>query len=210
MEIVVLSGASTANPITIRANTHMLRYATAKFWRLGGCADQRGKVLHDDSLSHAVLMPGFIESHANMMAGAMWQYAYVGDQHAALTIGEDHAQRMDGCRSALDAGVNIAIHSDAPVTPMGPLFTAWCAVNRRTMSGRVLGEAQCIEAEEALFAITMGAAYKLKLDNEIGSIETGKLADFAVLDEAPLSVDQMEIKDIKVLGTVFGGRVHLL
>ncbi|MEM7319277.1 MAG: amidohydrolase, partial [Pseudomonadota bacterium] len=54
---------------------------------------------------------------------------YFGDQHVALTIGPDRAHRMDAVRSALDEGVTTAIHSDAPVTPLGPLFTAWCAVN---------------------------------------------------------------------------------
>ena len=143
----------------------------------------------------------------NIFSNHIW---YFGDQHAASTIGEDRALRMDGCRSAIDAGVNIAIHSDAPVTPMGPLFTAWCAVNRKTMSGRTLGEAQRIEAEEALFAITMGAAYTLKLDSEIGSIEAGKRADFAVLGEDPTAVEPIALKDVPVLGTVFGGRVNLL
>ena len=77
----------------------------------------------------------------NIFANHIW---YFGDQHAALTIGEDRARRMDACRSALDAGLNVAVHSDAPVTPLGPLFTAWCAVNRLTGSGRVLGAAQRI------------------------------------------------------------------
>lgn len=135
---------------------------------------------------------------------------YFGDQHVALTIGRNRAERMDAVRTALDAGVPIAIHSDAPVTPMGPLFTAWCAVNRRTMSGEVLGEAQCIGVEEALFAITMGAAYTLKLDGEIGSISVGKRADFVALGQNPLEVDAMALKDVPVLGTVFGGQVQLL
>lgn len=135
---------------------------------------------------------------------------YFGDQHVALTIGRNRAERMDAARTAIDAGVPIAIHSDAPVTPMGPLFTAWCAVNRRTMSGEVLGEAQCIEVDEALFAITMGAAYTLKLDGEIGSISVGKRADFVALGEDPTQVDPMALKDVPVMGTVFGGRVQLL
>jgi predicted amidohydrolase YtcJ len=143
----------------------------------------------------------------NIFANHIW---YFGDQHVSSTIGIDRALRMDGCRSALDAGVNIAIHSDAPVTPMGPLFTAWCAVNRQTMSGQTLGAAQCIDVAEALYAITMGAAYTLKLDSEIGSIEAGKRADFAVLGADPLVEEPMSLKDVPVLGTVFGGRVSLL
>lgn len=135
---------------------------------------------------------------------------YFGDQHAALTIGHERAERMDASRSALDAGVHIAIHSDAPVTPMGPLFTAWCAVNRQTGTGRTLGEAQKITVDEALYAITLGAAYTLKMDAEIGSIEVGKKADFAVLGDDPTTVDPMALKDVPVLGTVSGGRVFLL
>ena len=93
---------------------------------------------------------------------------------------------------------------------MGPLFTAWCAVNRRTMSGRVLGPSQALSVPEALHAITLGAAHTLKLDAEIGSVETGKRADFAVLAQDPLAVDPAALKDVPVLGTVFGGRVHLV
>jgi predicted amidohydrolase YtcJ len=142
----------------------------------------------------------------NLFANHIW---YFGDQHAALTIGEDRAERMDACRSALDAGVTLAIHSDAPVTPMGPLFTAWCAVNRQTMSGRTLGVAQKLSVQEALEAITLGAARTLKMDQEIGSIEIGKRADFAVLATDPSSCDPMELKEIKVLGTVLDGQAFL-
>ncbi|MEX3015976.1 amidohydrolase [Gymnodinialimonas hymeniacidonis] len=143
----------------------------------------------------------------NLFANHLW---YFGDQHVALTIGEDRANRMDAVRSALDAGLTVAIHSDAPVTPMGPLFTAWCAVNRVTMSGRTLGEAQKISVEEALYAITLGAARTLKMDAEIGSIEVGKRADFAVLGSDPTEAAPDALKDVDVLGTVLDGRVRLL
>ena len=142
----------------------------------------------------------------NLFANHIW---YFGDMHVAKSIGLDRARRMDACRSCLDEGVPMAIHSDAPVTPLAPLFTAWCAVNRITMSGECLGPEQRIEAAEALKAITLGAAYTLKLDEDIGSIEAGKIADFAVLDASPLDVDPMAIKDIKVKGVVSGGRVFL-
>lgn len=143
----------------------------------------------------------------NLFANHIW---YFGDQHAALTIGEDRASRMDGCRSAADAGVHFTIHSDAPVTPLDPLFTAWCAVTRTTMSGRTLGEAQRLTLMEGLHAITLGAAYTMELDSEIGSITAGKQADFAVLGEDPTAVEPAALKDVTVLGTVLGGRVHLL
>ena len=132
---------------------------------------------------------------------------YWGDEHYNLTVGPDRATRMNACRTALDAGVPMAIHSDAPVTPLGPLFTAWAAVNRITASGRVQGAEERITVEEALWAITMGAAYTLHLDGEIGSIETGKKADFAVLEGDPTTSAPGDLKDIPVWGTVQGGRV---
>ncbi|RZO40694.1 MAG: amidohydrolase [Rhodobacteraceae bacterium] len=130
-----------------------------------------------------------------------------GDEHYRLTVGPERAMRMNACRTALDLGVPMAIHSDAPVTPLGPLFTAWCAINRKTVSGRTQGENEKITIDEALYAITLGAAYTLHLDTEIGSIEVGKKADFAVLEQDPTKVSGEEFNRIKVWGTVSGGRV---
>ena len=131
---------------------------------------------------------------------------YFGDTHYEQTLGPDRANRMDACLDAAEVfGGDFAIHSDAPVTPMAPLFTAWCAVNRLTQSGRRLGDSQQIPVTAALHCITLGAAYVLKMDDEIGSIATGKRADFCILAEDPLNVDPMALKDISVAGTVLGG-----
>jgi predicted amidohydrolase YtcJ len=139
---------------------------------------------------------------ANLFANHIY---YFGDKHYELTLGPDRANRMDACASALGLGVPLAIHSDAPVTPMAPLFTAWCAVNRQTASGRILGPNQCISVADALHAITLGAAYTLKLDGEIGSIECGKRADFSVLGDDPLTVDPVHLKDVPIIATVLDG-----
>jgi len=143
----------------------------------------------------------------NLFANHIW---YFGDKHYEVTQGPDRAERMDACRSALNHGVPLTIHSDAPVTPLNPLFTAWCAVNRLTPQGRVLGEYQKLTVPEALHAITLGGAYSMHMDGDVGSIETGKWADFAVLGDDPLAVDPMALKDVPVLGTVLGGQVQLL
>ena len=141
---------------------------------------------------------------ANLFANHLY---YWGDQHHALTMGPERAGRMDAAGTAKRLGVPFSIHSDAPVTHLAPLFTAWCAVNRITASGRVLGEAERITVPDALHAITLGAAFTLKLDTEIGSIETGKRADFAILEDDPLAVAPDALKDVAVWGTVVGGRV---
>jgi predicted amidohydrolase YtcJ len=130
---------------------------------------------------------------------------YWGDQHRDFTVGPERARRMDACNTALREGVSFSIHSDAPVTPLGPLHTSWCAVNRVTATGDVLGDDEKIPVIDALHAVTIGAAHQIKMDHDVGSIEAGKLADFAVLADDPLGVDPMALKDIEVWGTVLGG-----
>jgi predicted amidohydrolase YtcJ len=131
---------------------------------------------------------------------------YWGDQHATKTVGPERAARMNACGTALRAGVRLAVHSDEPGTPMAPLFTAWCAVNRLSSSGQSMGPEECIGTHEALTAITLGGAYTLGLEAEVGSIEVGKRADFAVLEDDPLLVAPIAIKDVRVWGTVLAGR----
>jgi predicted amidohydrolase YtcJ len=189
-----------ASELVIDALAAAMRLAS---WPDHGHVLQHGQMMDDAQFQRCA----DLGISVNLFANHLW---YFGDQHVALTIGRDRANRMDAVRSALDAGLTVGIHSDAPVTPLGPLFTAWCAVNRQTMTGKVLGASQRISVPEALYAITMGAAKTLKLDGEIGSISVGKRADFAILGSNPLEVDPTTLKDIPVLGTVFGGRATLL
>ena len=130
---------------------------------------------------------------------------YWGEAHIAETIGLARAQSMDACATVLRNKIPLGIHSDAPITPLDPLFTAWCAVMRETSTGRILGADERISVEQALYAITTGAAYTLKLDHLIGSIEVGKFADFAVLAQDPLAVPPGDLKAVPVVGTVCGG-----
>ncbi|RQT23339.1 amidohydrolase [Burkholderia contaminans] len=132
---------------------------------------------------------------------------YWGDAHYDQTIGPDRASRMDAAGSAQRLGIQFALHSDAPITPLNPLFTAWCAVQRETASGRVLGEGERLSVDDALHAITLGAAYTLRMDHLVGSIEIGKFADFAVLDDDPSVSAPARLKELAVWGTVLGGRV---
>ena len=142
---------------------------------------------------------------ANIFANHIWAW---GDQHIDITVGPDRASRMNATATALRHGVPFSLHSDTPVTPLGPLHTMKHAVTRLTVSGRVMGPAERITAQQALEAVTLGGAYMLKMDHEIGSLEAGKFADMAVLAKDPLEVPAEEIGDIHVLGTVVGGVHH--
>lgn len=133
---------------------------------------------------------------------------YWGDAHAEQVMGPERVERMWAARSAAELGCSVTYHSDSGVTPTGQLHTAWCAVNRVTSTGQVLGEQERVSVEQALRAVTIEAAYQLHLDHEIGTIEAGKRADFAVLEQDPLEVDPMNLRDVPVWGTVLSGVVH--
>ncbi len=132
---------------------------------------------------------------------------YWGDKHYESTVGPDRAHRMNTCQTAKDMSVTFTMHSDAPITPINQIHSIWAAVNRQTASGRVLGENECISVYDALNAVTLGAAYTLDMDQDVGSIEPGKLADFTVLEESPFDVDPQKIRDISIWGTVLGGKL---
>jgi len=141
----------------------------------------------------------------NMFANHIY---YWGDIHRTRTLGYERSLRLEPLASALRLNIPIAAHSDAPITAMGPLFTAWCAVMRQTASGDVLGLAERISVEQALEMITLGAAYTLKMDHLVGSLEIGKFADMAILDQDPLQCPAEQLGDIQVHATVLGGQVH--
>ena len=168
-------------------------------------ADHRHTLQHCQMMTEAQLeRAAALGVCVNMFANHLY---YWGEEHLAQTVGPDRAHLLEPFATAQRLGVRYAMHSDAPVTPIGPLFTAWCAVERRTAAGRILGEHERISVEQALRAITLGAAYTLKMDHEVGSIETGKRADFAILEEDPREVPSCELKDVPVWGTVLGNRI---
>lgn len=130
---------------------------------------------------------------------------YWGDRHTSLFLGPKRTSRLDPLNSALKSGLKFCLHSDLPVTPINPIFSIHTAVNRISRNGETLGPEQRIPPVEALKAYTINPAYCSFEENEKGSIEPGKFADFAVLSENPLEVDPHNISNISVLATVLGG-----
>jgi predicted amidohydrolase YtcJ len=131
----------------------------------------------------------------------------LADNYSRVGLGPKRADQMVRMGDVERAGVSYSFHSDMPMAPADPLFLMWCGVNRITTSGRVAGENQRISREGALRAVTLEAAYSLRMEKKIGSIVTGKLANFTILHDNPVTCDSMEIKDIAVWGTVHEGRV---
>jgi hypothetical protein len=119
----------------------------------------------------------------------------------------ERVHRAMPLRDQLELGIRPAISSDAFVQSYRPLDTIAAAVNRVTPSGVRVGPEQQLSAEEAVAAHTINAARALHLDDRIGSIEVGKLADFAVLDGDLLASPADAIRGIPVWMTVVGGEI---
>ena len=128
------------------------------------------------------------------------------DQYAAHGLGAQRADTMVRAASVLQRAIPLSLHSDLPMGPAAPLSLASFAVNRRTPAGRVVAPEQCISVHDALRAVTIEAAYSWRMENELGSITSGKAATFTVLAEDPYEVDPARLGDIAILGTVFEGR----
>ncbi|CTQ34759.1 amidohydrolase [Jannaschia rubra] len=133
---------------------------------------------------------------------------YWGDRHKNVFFGESRANHMSPLKGAYDHGLRPTTHTDTPVVPIDGIQMIWSSVNRMSTGGDIIGEDQRVPPLEAIKAITTNAAWQYFQEDLKGSIEPGKLADFVILSENPLSVghlDPMKIKDIRVLETIVGG-----
>jgi predicted amidohydrolase YtcJ len=131
----------------------------------------------------------------------------LADNYSKAGLGPERANSMVRMGDVERAGISYSYHSDMPMAPAQPLFLMHCGVNRTTQSGRVAAPEQCVSREGALKAVTLEAAYSLQLEKEIGSIVPGKLANFTILSDNPVTCAAAKIKDIAVIGTIHEGRV---
>jgi predicted amidohydrolase YtcJ len=128
---------------------------------------------------------------------------------AEKIIGHERSKTSYAFRSLLDAGARLAFGSDWFVAPATPLEGIYAAVTRRTLDdnnpdGWIPG--QKISVEEAIKAYTSDAAYASFEENIKGTLEPGKLADFVVLEKDITTIQPIEIREVKVLMTVVGGK----
>lgn len=169
-------------------------------------ADHRFTIEHygyaDDGTSRRIAKLG-----AQVSANPFYVHD-LGDRYAASGLGRDRAARIAPLGGLVKRDVPVGLHSDFPMAPAEPLFLAWTAASRETMAGKVFAPGERLTLDQAIRAITIDAAYMIGMENELGSIEAGKLADFAVLDKDPYEVGVKGLRAIKVWGTVFEGQVH--
>lgn len=174
--------------------------ATTKF----PTQDRRNVIIHaqtmrEDQLDKAKelkLIPSFFSLHTY----------YWGDWHIHQTLGLQRAQNISPTGSALRKGILFTEHHDAPVIPPNSMMTLDTTVNRVTRSGVVLGADQRVSPYLALKSMTSWAAYQYFEEDSKGTLSAGKLADFVILDQNPMTVPSNQIKNIKVLATFKEGK----
>ena len=109
-------------------------------------------------------------------------------------------------RSFLDAGIRVPGASDYTPGPFEPLMAIQSMVTRKDFSGHVWGSNQRVTLDEALRIATINGAYASYEENVKGSITVGKYADFVILERDPYEVDPDQIKGIRIVRTVVGGK----
>ena len=168
-----------------------------------GVADRRTVGIHSqvmredqlDAYEELGIIPSFFGMHT----------FYWGDWHRDSVLGPERAAHISPAKSALDRGIIYTQHHDAPVALPSSVAILATQVNRTTRSGQVLGPDQRVSAYEALKSITTNAAYQYFEEDSKGSIEVGKLADFAILSADPLEIAPEELWDLEVLETIKEG-----
>lgn len=189
-----------------RANQMVLgMFETAQ--RQNGARDRRFRIEH---AQHLRLEDVARFAKLGVIASMQPYHAIDDGRWAEKRIGAQRAQGSYAFRSLLEAGAVLAFGSDWHVAPMEPLMGIYAAVTRATLDGRRPGgwaPQQKIGVAEALRAYTMGSAYASFDERIKGSIEPGKLADLAVLSDDILSIPPHELAKVRVMLTVFDGKV---
>jgi len=129
---------------------------------------------------------------------------YWGDWHKEI-IGDSLGNKISPTRTALNKGLRLTIHTDAPVALPNLMRMVGISVERKSRSGQVIGANEKLTPYEALQAITSWSAFQHFEEDTKGTLEEGKLADMVILDKNPLKVSEEEIKEIIVLETIKEG-----
>ncbi len=132
-------------------------------------------------------------------------YLY-GAAYRDQILGPERTAFMEPMAACVKAGIAFSLHTDAPVSPVGPLRLMQIAITRRcVIDNSVIGADQTITIDEALRAITINAARQIGLEDSVGTLEPGKEADLTILESDPHKVGADAIADIRVSETWVAG-----
>jgi len=161
-------------------------------------------ILHDDQIARMKSLgvsPSFLMNHVY----------YWGQAMRDVVFGPEKVLLLDRAGAVERAGIPWTMHTDAPVSPLGPLRLIETAVVRNLWREpeTVLAPGERVPVEAAIRSLTRNAARQCHSEHEIGSLEPGKLADFVVLAQDPRDIDPQRISEIEIRETWMDGRrVH--
>ncbi|NRD20758.1 amidohydrolase [Winogradskyella eckloniae] len=186
----------SANHAVLETYSKVLKGKKDKRWRV-----EHAQIVSDEDFKmYKNIMPSIQPTHAT--SDMYW---------AEDRVGEERIKGAYAYKQLLEAYGKVALGTDFPVERVSPFLTFYAAVGRQDLEQYPEGGFQIENAltrEEALRGMTIWAAYSNFEENEKGSIEVGKFADFIILDKDIMTVDTKEIPNIKVLNTVVGGEVQ--
>jgi len=165
------------------------------------CRIEHCSILHADQIARCKALriaPSFLINHVY----------YWGHVMRDRVFGPEKVELLDRCGSVEKAGLTWTMHTDAPVSPLGSLHTIRVAAVRDLWKepDTILAPQERVGVEAATRSITRDAAWLCHSEDEIGSLEPGKLADFVVLESDPRSVEPKAISDITIHQTWMDGR----
>ena len=144
-----------------------------------------------------------------LVSAAPYYFYTLADSYSERGLGKKRAHSMVPMKWLFDRGVPTAFHSDFTMAPSQPLLLAWSAINRVTAEGNCYREDLKVTPYQGMEAITKNAAIIMGTDDIMGTIEGGKLANFTILEQNPLAVDETAIKDIKIFAaSVYKGKMY--
>ncbi len=158
-----------------------------------------GQVLREDqvdALRELRIFPSLFPMHT----------FYWGDYHRDSVLGPERAPNISPTGWVLKRGMMFGSHHDAPVALPDSMRILSATVTRKTRTGKVLGPEHKVPVATALKALTIWPAWQHFEEKTKGSIEVGKLADFVVLSENPLEIDEDKLANIKILETIKRGK----
>jgi predicted amidohydrolase YtcJ len=166
---------------------------------------------HRWRMEHAqVVLPDYFEraAKAGVISSMQSSHAVGDSKWAEDRVVNELIHYAYAWQKILGAGAKLIINSDLPGEPWEPMQTLFFAVNRATLDGNPEGgwyADQALSIEEALHAMTLEGAHSAFQEDSLGSLDVGKLADFVILDQNPLTTAPAELANIKVLSTWVAG-----
>lgn len=162
-------------------------------------------------IEHAsVIRPDQIEMMRKLgISAAVQPHFIITDWWAVRRVGERRASWVYPFKSMTKHGIDIGFSTDSPVEPLNPWETVYAAVTRggKNIELYKYTTKERFTVTEALYYYTMGSAYLLFEDENIGTLQPGKYADFIVINKDPLEIELEELRSIKTLMTVVSGSI---